>query len=79
MNAAFSKISKEFGGTRTLAVAHEMGHFVFKTGDIDVKHEAGMQKAMKNIVKNENPIMEELGSPPRCAYYSNSKKCEPGF
>lgn len=70
-------------GWRVLTIeqylAHELGHFVFKVFDTDVRNVAGVQRAMRNVLENENPIRKELGYPPRCAYYIDAKICEPGF
>lgn len=60
-------------------LAHELGHFVFKVYDTDVRNVDGVQRAMKNVLENENPIRKELGYPPRCAYYIDAEICEPGF
>lgn len=70
-------------GWRVLTIeqylAHELGHFVFKVWDDDVRNVDGVQRAMQNVLENENKIRAELGYPPRCAYYIDAVQCEPGF
>ena len=60
-------------------LAHEMGHFVFRTFDVDVNSAHGIQRDMQNVIENENPVRRALGDPERCSYYSNATACEPGF
>lgn len=48
-------------GTTRRIIAHELGHAVFSVRD------AGKNK-MKNVIENENPVINELGEPSRTRY-----------
>ena len=45
-------------------IAHEFGHAVFGDGDVNYMG----QPRMRNVILNENPIMEELGEGSRMSY-----------
>jgi RHS repeat-associated protein len=56
-------------------LAHELGHLATGTGDVDYMG----QEKMKNVMTNENPIVEELGETERTKYPKCQKSSRDGW